>query len=104
MKPYPQRNLEAEKLIVSYQLSCARRVVENTFRILAHRWRVFLTTIKVCPDKLAYVIFAACCLQKYLVERNKSTYASVVDVEKADHTFSNGIWRNDARRSGLQGS
>ena len=56
MKPYPQRNLEPQKRIFNYRLSRARRVVENAFSILAHRWRVFLTTVNMCPDKLTYVI------------------------------------------------
>ena len=104
MKPYPQRNLEPRKRIFNYRLSRARRVVENAFGILAHRWRVFLTIINMCPDKLTYLIFAACCLHNYLAEKNKSTYASTADVENADHTIRNGTWRNDARLSGLQSS
>lgn len=104
MKPYPHRNLELEKRIFNYRLSRARRVVENAFGILAHRWRVFLTTIKMCPDKLTYVLFAACCLHNYLVEKNKSTYTAAADVENADHTISEGMWRNDQRLTGLQSS
>ena len=99
MKPYPHRNLARDKQIFNYRLSQARRVVENAFGILAHRWRVFLNTIKMCPDKL---IFAACCLHNYLVEKNKSAYISVMDVENADHTVSEGIWRNDQKLAGLQ--
>ncbi|XP_028418701.1 uncharacterized protein LOC114544198 [Dendronephthya gigantea] len=62
MKPYPYRNLEKEKRIFNYRLSIARRVVENAFGILSHRWRVFLTTIKLTPDKVKDIILqlAAC--------------------------------------------
>lgn len=102
MKPYPHRNLEKEKRVFNYRLSRARRVVENAFGILAHRWRVFLTTIKMCPDKLTYVIFAACCLHNYLVENNKSAYTSAADVEGADHTVSEGVWGNHQKLVGLQ--
>ena len=56
------------------------------------------------PDKLTYVIFAACCLHNYLAEGNKSTYVSTANVENADHSIRNGTWRNDVRLSGLQSS
>ena len=62
MKPYPHRNLGKEKRIFNYRLSRARKVVENAFGILAHRWRVFLTTIKLSPDKVTDIILATCCL------------------------------------------
>ena len=56
----------------------------------------------MCPDKLTYVIFAACCLHNYLVENNKSAYTSAADVEGADHTISEGVWRNHQKLVGLQ--
>ena len=105
MKPYPHRHLEREKRIFNYRLSRARRVVGNAFGVLAHRWRVFLITIKMCPDKLTYVIFAACCLHNYLVEKkNNSTYTAAADIEDADHTISEGVRRNEQRLTGLQSS
>ena len=96
MKPYPHRNLNKEKRIFNYRLSCARRVVENAFGILASRWRVFLTTIKLCPDKVTYLILAACCLHNYMVEKNKSSYIAAADVEDGDHVVTPGSWRNEA--------
>ena len=70
MKLYPHRNLEQKHRIFDYRLLRARRVVENAFGILAHRWRVFLTTIKLSPDKVTDLIFAACCLHNFMVEKN----------------------------------
>ncbi|XP_046853041.1 uncharacterized protein LOC124446249 [Xenia sp. Carnegie-2017] len=52
MKPYPHRYLDKPKQIFNYRLSRARRVVENAFGILANRFRVFLTTIKLDPEKV----------------------------------------------------
>ena len=95
MKPYPHKNLDKEKRIFNYQLSCARRVVENAFGILANRWRVFLTTIKLCPEKVTYLILAACCFHNYLVEKNKLSYTSAADAENGDHTVTPGLWRSD---------
>jgi hypothetical protein len=96
MKPYPHRNLSKEKRIFNYRLLRARRVVENAFGILASRWPVFLTTIKVCPDKVTYLILAACCLHNYMVEKSKSSYVVAADVEDGDHVVIPGSWRNEA--------
>ena len=95
MKPYPHRHLDKTKRIFNYRLSRARRVVENAFGILAHRFRVFLTTIKLSPERVTYSILASCCLHNYMVEKNKQTYTSVCDDENADYTLSDGAWRDD---------
>ena len=102
MKPYPYRNLEKEKRIFNYRLSRARRVVENAFGILAHRWRVFLTTIKLSPDKVTDIIFAACCLHNLMVEKNKASYTSAADLENTDHTLVRGTGRNDQVLTNIQ--
>ena len=102
MKPYPHRNLQKGKRIFNYRLSRARRVVENAFGILSNRWRVFLTAIKLNPDKVTDIIFAACCLHNYMVNKNKATYLSAIDQEHMDHTVSAGVWRNDPCLNGLQ--
>ncbi len=102
MKPYPYRNLEKENRIFNYRLSRARRVVENAFGILAHRWRVFLTTIKLSPGKVTDVIFAACCLHNLMVEKNKANYTSVADTENTDHTLVGGAWRSEQVLNSIQ--
>lgn len=102
MKPYPHRNLEKAKRVFNYRLSRARRVVENSFGILANRFRVFHTTINLNPDKVTNIILAACCLHNIMCEKNKHTYTSVGDVENAhNHRFTAGAWRSDAQLIGL---
>ena len=95
MKPYPYRNLDKEQRIFNYRLSTAHRVVENAFGILAHRWRVFLTAIKLSPERVSDMIFAACCLHNYMIEKNKASYISAVDQESAGHILMQGAWRNN---------
>ena len=95
MKPYPQRLLDKPKRIFNYRLKRARRVVENAFGILACRFRVFLTTIRLQPEKETYLILAGCCLHNFLVETNKHTYTSACDVENANHNVTPRSWRSD---------
>ena len=45
MKPYGNRDMTRKQRIFNYRLSRARRVVENSFGILANRFQVLLTTM-----------------------------------------------------------
>ena len=45
MKPYAQRNVSKAQHIYNYRVSRAPRVVENTFGIMASRFRILLSTI-----------------------------------------------------------
>ena len=60
MNPYPYRNLHKEQRLFNYRLSRPGRVVEIAFGILAHSWRVILTAIKLSPERVSDMIFAAC--------------------------------------------
>ncbi len=102
MKPYPHRHMDKPQRIFNYRLSRTRWVVENAFGILASRFRVFLTTIKLSPERVTYLILASCCLHNFMVDNNKHAYTSAGDVESADHTFLPGAWQADPPLNSLQ--
>ena len=70
MKPYPHRNLDLGQCIFKYRFSRARRVVENAFGILASRFRVFLTTIILEPEKVTTITLCACALHNMLIQHH----------------------------------
>ena len=45
IKPYPGRNFSEEQKVYNHCLSCARRVTEKVFIILAAIWRIFYWSI-----------------------------------------------------------
>lgn len=102
MKPYPRRNLTREESIFNYRLSRSRRVVENAFGILSARFRVFLTTICLEPQKVQDVIHASCCLHNWLRSSNGDLYTPVVDMDHQiieERRIQKGAWRQEG---GLQ--
>lgn len=66
LKLYPFRNMTDAERIFNYRSSRGRRVVENTFGILANRFRIFLTTINLTVEKVQEITLACCVLHNFL--------------------------------------
>ena len=66
MHPYPGRNLPQPQAVYNHHLSQARRVIENTFGILASRWRIFRRPILATPDRVVSFTKAAIALHNFL--------------------------------------
>ena len=96
IKPYPHRHLTIEQKNFNYQLSRARRVVENAFGILASRFRLFLTTINLSPDNVEKVVLASCALHNYFRTKagDRYTPTSFLDTVSADGVITDGDWRD----------
>lgn len=68
MKPYSHTSMKKEEIIFNYRLSRARRIVENTFGILASRFRILLQTINLSPEKVSTIVLTCCYLHNFLRE------------------------------------
>ena len=75
LRPYPGRNtfkLSAQQQEYNSCLSRARRIVENAFGILAHRFRIHLRTMQLRPDNAIKVVQATTALHNYLTKPDEN--------------------------------
>ena len=97
LKPYSFRNDDVFSRIFTYRLSRARRMVESSFSMLPTRFRVFLKSIYLNPEKAQLVVQAAVMLHNYLMENSPQTYATpgTVDQDDKDGNVAKGLWREE---------
>lgn len=97
MRPYPGRNLSAPKKNFNKKLSAARVYIENSFGILANRWRILHTTIHASPKNVDKVVLATIVLHNYLMLDKTSGYfdENLVDHEE-NGVFVPGTWRESS--------
>ena len=67
LKPYPGHISELAQRIYNYRLSRARRVIENTFGIMATRFRVYRRPIIANVDAVKNVVKATIALHNFLL-------------------------------------
>ena len=106
MKPYPGRNLSDAREIFNYRLSRARRVIENTFGILATRWRIFRRAIVAKPENVERFTKAACVLHNFLQKADNELQVGersycppgFTDTYDNDGQLIEGQWRTEVSK------
>uniref|UniRef100_UPI00358E636F putative nuclease HARBI1 n=1 Tax=Myxine glutinosa TaxID=7769 RepID=UPI00358E636F len=94
MKPFGHRNMTVEERIFNYRLSRGRRIVENAFGMLAHRWRCILTTMQQEHKTVKNILSACLCLHNMMWIRYPRLQNRNVDREGNDHQIIPGACRN----------
>ena len=95
LKPYSARYLNQDQLVFNYRMSRARRVVENLFGIMAHRFRCLLTTLEVTPEN-AISISKACLTLHNLFREHYGIGRHDADEEDENNDMIPGVWRTEA--------
>nr|CAI5827684.1 unnamed protein product [Callosobruchus analis] len=67
MRPYPGIFLTSNCHIYLFRICRGRRLIENTFGILASRWRIFRKPIISKLSTAEYIIKATVCLRNWLM-------------------------------------
>ena len=97
IKPYSSNKLERKQLIANYRICRARRIIENTFGIMASRFRVFRRPIIANVRTVESITKACVALHNYLMKncnRDKNIYcpSGYIDYEKNNQVIK-GSWR-----------
>ncbi|XP_065642823.1 uncharacterized protein LOC136074434 [Hydra vulgaris] len=99
MKPYPKEILSLKERIYNYRLSRARRIIENTFGILAARCRIFRKPIIANKKTVVNVTKAATALHNYLMHRQFEPLNQYCPLGFVDYETSSGLlageWRSN---------
>ena len=74
-------------------------IIENSFGILASRFRVLLTTINLAPEKVSKVVLTCCYLHNFLIQKNKPAYlVGSADIENVrTGQILGGPWRSESK-------
>lgn len=96
LRPYPGTNLPHNEDNFNYRLSRARRVIENTFGVLAARWRILLRTINADVTLVESIVKTCVCLHNFLRQQT-AAYIRPGYVDSANDD--DGLWRTEIHQN-----
>ena len=98
MKPYPGTSSNISQRVFNYRLSRGRRTIENTFGILASRFRIFGRPINCHVQNVVHITKAAVALHNFLIctrspgEIHSYCSSNLIDLESCSGLIP-GEWR-----------
>ena len=105
MRPFAARALNEPRRIYNYRLSRARRMIENSFGIMASRFRIFRRVLPSSPETATKTVLAAIALHNFIKSEEDNLPAEAqyyCPPGYADsHDEPNGQWRNEPQPAGL---
>jgi hypothetical protein len=104
MRPYTKpktRGFTDTERVFNFRLSRARRVVENSFGILASRWRIFRKPIIANETTVDHIVMATVCLHNFLRDRLPSSPQEADTEDEHGYTVP-GTWRDVGLISNLR--
>uniref|UniRef100_A0A6P7FQM5 Uncharacterized protein LOC114331644 n=1 Tax=Diabrotica virgifera virgifera TaxID=50390 RepID=A0A6P7FQM5_DIAVI len=84
--PYRQARNDNSKERFNYHLCRARRLVENAFLILPHKWRLFFRPLEVKVQTATKLVKAGCVLHNLL--RTRNTDEQFLHLQENSNTYS----------------
>nr|CAI5834476.1 unnamed protein product [Callosobruchus analis] len=110
MRPYPGKFLTQYKRIFNYRICRGRRLIENTFGILASRWRIFRKPIISKLSTAEHIIKATVCLHNWLMiqqlnnkdETQNFINKNLIDSEDVGGNLHEGEWRQEVSNGNFQ--
>ncbi|XP_064464108.1 uncharacterized protein LOC135375300 [Ornithodoros turicata] len=101
MRPYSRRAACGyEQKAFNYRLSRARRLIENSFGILASRWRILRRPFKAKPENVESIIKACVVLHNFVLKTSPASSMlynppGYTDYEDSMGNVREGAWRRD---------
>lgn len=103
MRPFPRRNvnLSNDERVFNYRLSRARRIIENTFGIMAARWQILNSCISCSSKNAELIIKALVCLHNLMMTCGRDQYCpgGFVDIERNNGEVDGGVWRSEVNET-----
>ncbi|XP_071957894.1 uncharacterized protein [Antedon mediterranea] len=95
IKPYGGNNLTDEEEVANYRTSRGRPTIENTFGVMAARWRIFRRPIRANIETVDQITKAVICLHNYLMQTDNAHYIPSGFVDSwSNAEFKEEEWRS----------